>query len=191
MRLKTALLYIALAGVANTGWADTAALEALREGDMKKLAFHGEPIAAPDDVTFEANGGGDGQLADYEGKVLLLNFWATWCLPCREEMPELAALQEEFGGEDFEVVTVATGRNPPDAMARFFDEIGVDNLPLHRDPRQGFARSMGVLGLPVTVLIDAEGREIGRLQGGADWGSDSARAIVEALLEDRETAAAE
>ena len=112
----------------------------------------------------------------------MLNFWATWCAPCRVEMPQLAALQRDYGGDAFEVVTIAAGRNMPQAMQAFFDEIGVDNLPLHRDPRQALARDFGVLGLPVTVILNPEGQEVARLQGEADWAAPEARAIIEALL---------
>jgi thiol-disulfide isomerase/thioredoxin len=72
-------------------------------------------------------------LAEYEGKYRVLNFWATWCAPCRKEMPMLS-LQAELGGDDLRGRDLATGRNPPPAMKAFFEEIGVDNLPLHRDP---------------------------------------------------------
>lgn len=178
--VKSAVLYTALALVANVAIADPAAL---REGDMMKLMFHSSPMDASD-TGFIREDGTDGSLADYQGKIVLVNFWATWCAPCREEMPSLSALQTELGGEDFEVVTIATGPNPAPAMTRFFDEIGVDNLPLHTDPRQGFARSMGVMGLPVTVILDRDGMEIARLQGDADWSSDSARAVIGALVGD-------
>lgn len=95
----------------------------------------------------------------------------------------LAQLQRDYGGDAFEVVTLATGRNAPPAIKAFFAEIGVDNLPMHRDPQQAIAREMGVLGLPITVIVDPEGREIARLQGDADWSGPEARAILEALLE--------
>lgn len=94
----------------------------------------------------------------------------------------LAQLQRDFGGDGFAVVTLATGRNPPPAIKAFFDQIGVDNLPLHRDPEQAIARKMGVMALPITVIIDPSGREIARLQGDADWAGDDARAIIAALL---------
>ncbi|SLN21823.1 TlpA family protein disulfide reductase [Roseisalinus antarcticus] len=179
MSFKTALLYTGLALVANTALGD---ISDLRDGDMRKLAVHAEPMAVSD-AAFEAEDGSPVTMADHAGQIVLLNFWATWCAPCREEMPALSALQTDFGGEDFAVVTVATGRNPPQAMARFFDEIGVENLPLHRDPTQSFAREMGVLGLPVTVILDRDGQEVARLQGGADWDTESARAIVAALID--------
>lgn len=94
----------------------------------------------------------------------------------------LAALQDDLGGDAFEVLTIATGRNAPPAMKKFLDDIGATNLPRHTDARQQLARAMGVLGLPVTILIDADGREVARLTGDADWASDSARAIVEHLI---------
>ena len=182
-KVLAALVYTALALGANAALAaDIPTLEALREGDMKKLSFHAEPKPVAE-AAFTLEDGGEGVLADYAGKYVLLNFWATWCAPCRKEMPELSALQAEFGGEGFEVVTLATGRNSPAGIVKFFEKAGVDNLPRHQDAQQRVAREMAVLGLPITVLIDPEGREIARMQGDADWHSDSARAIVAALLE--------
>ncbi|MBB93635.1 MAG: thioredoxin [Rhodobacteraceae bacterium] len=182
-KVFAALVYTAIALGANAGLAaDVSVLESLRDGDMKKLNFHAEPKPVATAAFALEDGGGEGRLADYEGKYILLNFWATWCAPCRKEMPQLSALQADFGGEAFEVVTLATGRNSPAGIKKFFTEAGVDNLPRHQDPKQALAREMAVLGLPITVLIDPEGQEIARLRGDADWNSDSARAIVEALV---------
>ncbi|KJZ18016.1 TlpA family protein disulfide reductase [Loktanella sp. S4079] len=180
-KLLSALLYTALAVVANTATADTAAVEALREGNMRKLMFHEAPMRTAD-TPFVAEDGSQMTLADYSGKYVVLNFWATWCAPCRVEMPQLSALQAQLGGDRFEVVTIATGRNPQPAIDRFFGEIAVDNLPKHTDPRQALARNMGVLGLPVTIILNPEGHEIARMQGEADWSSDSAIAIMQALI---------
>jgi thiol-disulfide isomerase/thioredoxin len=181
--LVLAALYTALALGANAvRAADTAALADLRSGDMKKLVFAEAPAPAALDTAFVTAEGAEVRLSDYAGKHVLLNFWATWCAPCRKEMPMLAALQDEFGGDTFEVVTVATGRNSPAGIDRFFAEIGVSNLPRHRDPQQALARQMAVLGLPITVLLDPEGNEIARLRGDADWASDSARAIIAAMI---------
>lgn len=103
----------------------------------------------------------------------------------------LSELQNELGGEDFQVVTLATGRNLVPQMEKFFDEIGVRNLPLYRDPKQDIAREMSVLGLPVTVLIDRNGNELGRLTGDADWSSASAKAILEQVIASTRPASAD
>jgi thiol-disulfide isomerase/thioredoxin len=183
MRLFHALiLYMALAVCANTAAADIATLEGLRDGPMKKLSFHETPKPVSEAEFFLPGDAGTDTLQSYRGKFVVLNFWATWCAPCRHEMPTLSALQREFGGDRFSVVTLATGRNSPEGVAKFFAEIEADNLPRYQDPKQKIARDMGVLGLPITVIIDPEGREIARLIGDADWYSDSARAIVTALL---------
>lgn len=184
--LLSALVYTALALGAITpagpARADLAAAAGLREGDMKKLIFQETPQPVPS-VAFQlADDAGEATLEDYRGKYVLLNFWATWCAPCRKEMPQLSELQSEFGGDDFEVLTLATGRNSPTGISKFFDEIGVTNLPRHQDPKQALASQMGIFGLPITVLIDPEGNEVARLRGDADWASESAKAIIAAVL---------
>ena len=94
----------------------------------------------------------------------------------------LSELQREFGGETFEVLTIATGRNSVPGIRKFFEEVGVDNLPLYLDPKSALGRDMGVLGLPITVILDPEGREIARMRGDAEWNSDSAKAVIRALI---------
>ncbi len=180
MRIGFAVLYTALTLTANAALADMSDVTALREGTMKKLIF-AEP-AAVSEITFTDPEGGEFSLADFGGKHVLVNFWATWCAPCRKEMPMLAELQAEYGGDLFEVVTIATGRNAIPGIRKFFEDIGVDNLPLYLDPRQNLAREMAVLGLPITIILDPDGREIARMRGDAEWNSDSAKAIIEALI---------
>lgn len=177
-RILSAVLYTALMLGANSAMAD---LASLRDGDMKKLVVHS--AAKPAGTSAFTSLDGDQQtLADYKGKVILLNFWATWCPPCLKEMPTLSALQANLGGDDFEVLTIATGPNNPVKMRAFFDEIGVDNLPLLQDQRKGLAHEMAVLGLPITVILNREGQEIARLRGDADWNSDSAQTILRAAI---------
>ncbi|TCO71158.1 TlpA family protein disulfide reductase [Rhodovulum euryhalinum] len=179
--VRSLVLYTALALGANAAAADTATLEALRDGGMKKLNFHAEPKPVPDIVLVDDKGQDRG-LSDHRGQWVILNFWATWCPPCRHEMPSLDRLQARFGGPDFAVVTVATGRNSPQGIDRLFAELEIETLPKWRDPDSGLARQMGVMGLPVTVILNPEGQEIARMQGDAEWDSDSARAIVAALM---------
>jgi len=185
MRLFRLLtLYMALTLGANAAIAaDVATLEALRTGDMKKLVFHSAPQPVTEAEFFLAEDAGTATLGDYHGKFILLNFWATWCAPCRKEMPMLSELQAEFGGDGFEVLTLATGRNSPAGIEKFFTESGITNLPRHTDPKQAVAREMGVFGLPITVVLNPEGQEIARLRGDATWNSDSAKAIIAALLD--------
>jgi thiol-disulfide isomerase/thioredoxin len=157
-------------------------LEALREGDMRKLVVHPEPMASSD-VVFVAPDGGEARIADTGGKVRLLSFWATWCAPCRQEKPTLDALQRELGGPDFAVIAVATGRNDPDAIERFNEDLGITALDTWRDPETALAGAMRVPGLPVTVVLDRDGMEVARLMGGADWTSPSARAVIGYLID--------
>lgn len=173
-------LYTALMLGANAAFAPAFAggidWQAAHDGGLAKLA-PSDPTPVPD-TAFTDPDGGSHSLADYKGKVVLLNFWATWCAPCREEMPSLDRLQAQMGGDDFQVVAIAAGHNPPPAIRKFLTEAKVESLPILLDPRQQLARDMGVMGLPVTVLIDRDGNEIARLIGGADWASDTAQALI-------------
>lgn len=183
-RIVAAALYLALALGAIPSHADTTAAEALRTGDMRKLIFHSTPEAVSNASYQLADDAGTETLEAYQGKYVLLNFWATWCAPCRKEMPMLSELQTEFGGDTFEVVTIATGRNSPAGIQKFFNDANITNLPRHQDPKQKLASQMGVFGLPITVIINPEGREIARLRGDAHWSSDSAKAIIKTLIAD-------
>lgn len=190
MRKILAVLYTALALGANpaltgagvTGAAlagDLAAIEALRDGDMKKLALHATPTEVPDATFLDATDA-EMPLTQWRGKWVILNFWATWCAPCRKEMPSLLRLQQAM--PDIAVLPVATGRNAVEGIERFYEEAAVQALPVLRDPKSDFARPMGVMGLPVTVILNPEGQEVARLIGDAEWDSDSAKAIIAALM---------
>lgn len=175
-----ALVYTGLALLANPAAADLATAAALRDGDMKKLILHEAPRPFADVALVDASGA-ETRLSDHQGNWLVVNFWATWCAPCRKEMPTLSRLQDAMQDAPVEVITVATGRNQPAAIDAFFDEIGVDNMPDYRDPKQMLARQSGIMGLPVTVLLDPQGNEAGRLIGDAHWDSESAIAVLRAL----------
>jgi thiol-disulfide isomerase/thioredoxin len=176
VRKLLVVLYTALVLGANAGWAD---LAALRDGDMKKLALHEAPVAIPEAVLLDAKDG-EHSMADYHGKWVVLNFWATWCAPCRHEMPSLDRLQAAM--PEIAVVPVATGRNAVTGIERFFAEAEIKTLPILRDPKSELARGMGVMGLPVTVILNPEGQEVARLIGDAEWDSASAKAIMAALV---------
>ncbi len=176
MKAFAAVLYLGLATAANA----QGALEGVPlEGDMRKLDVAQTPREVPA-IAMQTPDNRPVSLSDYAGRPVILNFWATWCAPCREEMPALDAVAAE--GE-VAVVTLATGRNTVDGIERFFEEEGIEELPILLDPSQAAAREMSVLGLPVTVLIDAEGREVARLTGGAEWDAPEAEAVLDALKE--------
>lgn len=182
-KLLLALVYTALTTGANPALAaDADIILPLLEGDLKKLVVHEAPKATSSAPFELADEKGRASLEDYRGKYVLVNFWATWCAPCRKEMPHLSELQSEFGGEHFEVLTIATGRNSPQGIIKFFEEVGISNLPRHQDPKQALASQMGIFGLPITVLIDPAGKEIARLRGDADWASDSAKNVIKTLI---------
>ncbi|WP_407673315.1 TlpA family protein disulfide reductase [Paracoccus caeni] len=179
--LRSVLLYTALVFCANTALAGEVDWQAAKDGGLDKLVVTNDapPVA---ETTFTDPKDGTHTLADYKGQVVLVNFWATWCAPCREEMPSLDELQAELGGDDFQVVPIATGRNSVENIDRFFQETGVENLPVLLDPRQQLARQMGVVGLPVTIILDRDGNEVARLMGDADWASDAAKELVRQLI---------
>jgi thiol-disulfide isomerase/thioredoxin len=146
------------------------ALPAAAVEPPQNFAVHETPVPVPE-ISFEDAGGQPKTLADFRGKVVLLNIWATWCAPCRKEMPTLDRLQAKLGGPDFEVVALSVDRAGPDIVKKFFTEIGIEHLALNIDTSGKAMFTLGAVGLPLTLLIDREGKEIGRLIGPAEWDS--------------------
>lgn len=177
MRKFLAVLYTALAIGANPALAGD--LADLREGEMKKLALHSEPAAVPEAIFLDADDG-EVPLAQWRGKWVVMNFWATWCAPCRKEMPSLLRLQQAM--PEIAVLPVATGRNAVEGIERFYEEAGVQALPILRDPKSELARPMGVMGLPLTVILNPDGQEVARLIGDAEWDSAHAQTMIRALM---------
>lgn len=154
--------------------------QSLLTGTMSGLQVQA-PVAAPT-ATYATFDGGQGQLSDYAGEIVVLNFWATWCGPCRAEMPSLQALQDELGDDGLEVVTMAFGRHNPVQMQRFWDDAGITSLPLHLDAGTELARALGVKGLPHTFVLDRDGQVIAQLTGEADWAAPETIALFQSLL---------
>lgn len=140
------------------------------------------------DMAFVDETGRPMTLADFVGKPLLVNFWATWCVPCREEMPALDALAARYDTEEFQVVTINLdlGADGVIKAQKFLDEEGLENLPLYADSSfEAFERlktQAVAIGLPASLLLDDEGCEIAVLQGPAEWNSDDAVNVVDALV---------
>lgn len=176
MRKLLAVLYTGFVLGANPGHAD---VSALLTGDMAKMVMSEEPVALPEAALIDM-ADAPRSMEEFRGKWVVLNFWATWCPPCREEMPSLDRLQAAL--PELAVVPLATGRNDPAGMTRFFEEIGVQNLEILRDPKSELGRAMGIMGLPVTVIVNPEGQEVGRLIGDARWDSPEAQAVLKALM---------
>ncbi|MDT7950139.1 MAG: TlpA disulfide reductase family protein [Acetobacteraceae bacterium] len=140
------------------------------------------PTAAPvPDIQFMTADGTAKTLKDYAGKGVVLNFWATWCVPCVAEMPALAKLATLVDPAHVAILPLSSDRAGAAAVRRFFDEKGIEGLPILLDPRGDAARAFGSRGIPTTVLIDARGRERARLEGAADWADPSAVAAVKEL----------
>ncbi|TKB27830.1 MAG: TlpA family protein disulfide reductase, partial [Mesorhizobium sp.] len=134
----------------------------------QNFVVHEAPVPIPE-ISFEDGNGKPKTLADFHGKVVLLNIWATWCAPCRKEMPTLDRLQAKLGGPDFEVVALSMDRAGPEIVKKFFAEIGIKHLALNIDASGKAMFAIGSVGLPATLLINSDGKEIGRLIGPAEW----------------------
>ena len=146
-------------------------------GTARPFVFLKEPRA----VQFGPFADAEGRpvtMARYRGKVLLVNFWATWCAPCIHEMPTLDRLQAALGGPDFAVLTVSLDRKGMAAVGPFWQEQGYRHLPILLDSRWKTARRLGVSGLPATFLLDRRHRIVGYLLGPAAWDSPQAKAFL-------------
>ncbi len=171
----------------------------------KPLALSLDPLAkgelaafqiarAPEKLSELAFTGPEGQpmtLADFEGKVALVNLWATWCTPCRKEMPALDRLAAALGGVDFTVVPVSIDVGDSTRPAAFLEQIGVKNLPLYTDRTTEIFEAMKkrhlAIGLPVTVLLDRNGCRLGHINGPAEWDSEDGKRLIEAAIASRST----
>ena len=150
------------------------------EGELRKFIFSDGTKTLPNPVVLDMDenvveiGSNDG--------ILVINFWATWCAPCKKEMPSLNNLAENMKYDDVRIITVASGRNSKEAIESFFSDNDLVNLNKFRDPRGKIAMSYGVTALPTTVVIDPSGKEIGRIIGDIDWNTENIRAFFRNLL---------
>jgi thiol-disulfide isomerase/thioredoxin len=121
-------------------------------------------------------------LSDFKGKVVVLNIWATWCVPCRTEMPALDRLEQMLAGPDFEVVPVSIDRGGLDAVTKFYADIAVTHLAKYTDTSGQILRSLGAIGLPTTLIVDRAGNEVGRVVGPAEWDSPEVANLLRSVL---------
>jgi thiol-disulfide isomerase/thioredoxin len=157
----------------------------LAHGEVAALAVATQPLRIPD-LSFQDGAGATHRLADWQGRTVLLNLWATWCVPCRKEMPALDALEGKLGGPNFQVVTVNIDTRDPEKPRSWLKEVGVTRLAYFTDPTAKVFQDLKLIGrafgMPTTLLVDPAGCEIGTMAGPAEWASDDALKLVSAAL---------
>ncbi len=155
------------------------------KGDVAAFIPASKPLDLKN-LTFKGPGDQPVGLSDFKDKTVLLNLWATWCTPCRKEMPALDALQAELGDDDFEVVAVNLDRGGPEKPKAFLNEIGVSHLTLYQDSSNGILKDLRKVaratGLPTTILVSPEGCEIGTMYGPAEWASGEAKSLIQSAM---------
>lgn len=158
----------------------------LAHGELAALTMATTPVRLPD-LAFEDADGKPRKLSDWRGKTVLLNLWATWCVPCRKEMPALDNLQAKLGGKDFEVVAVNIDTRDPEKPKNFLKESNLTRLGYFTDQKakvfQELKATGKALGMPTSILIDAKGCEIANIAGPAEWASDDAIKLVKAAVQ--------
>ena len=147
-----------------------------------EIVYHETPRAVAAE-SFMDGRGGTLTMADFKGQVVVLNIWATWCLPCREEMPSLDRLQATLGGEEFQVVALSIDKTGLREIEYFFEDFDLDNLTIYRDEEQKLYDELGIIAIPTSLIIDREGREIGRMIGPATWDSEKMLATLMNIIE--------
>jgi len=159
----------------------------LAHGQVAALAVAHTPFLVPD-LVFKDASGRERKLTDWRGRTLLLNLWATWCVPCRKEMPALDALQNSLGGPDFEVVAINIDTRDPEKPLAFLKETGVTHLAYYSDQSakvfQDLKLAGKAFGMPTTLIVDGSGCEIGEMAGPAEWASADGVKLVSAALKD-------
>jgi thiol-disulfide isomerase/thioredoxin len=161
-------------------------VEPFAHGEVAALKPADEALKVPE-LAFRDASGQPRSLSDWHGRTVLLNLWATWCIPCRKEMPALNALQEKLGGPDFEVVAVNIDTRNPEKPKSWLQDAGVNNLAYYSDSNAKVFQDLKAIGkaigMPTTLLIDPNGCEIASLAGPAEWASDDALKLVKAAME--------
>ena len=176
--LSQVLGWLALVASSLAGLAPTPAQAA----PLEKFIAAPEPIPAPP-VTFTDGDGKTLSLEDFRGKVVLINFWATWCAPCIEEMPSLARLANALQGQDFVVLAISIDRGGAAVTRPFLDKLGAGTLATYVDVSGRAPAAFKTPGLPTSILIDREGRLLGKLLGAADWSGEAARSLIQGFLD--------
>src|SRR6516225_9402631 len=157
----------------------------LVHGEVAALTMASAPLQLPD-LTFEDAEGKPKKLSDWRGKTVLVNLWATWCVPCRKEMPALEGLQTKLKGPNFEVVAINIDTRDPEKPKKFLQDANLTSLGYFNDQKAAVfqeLKSIGrALGMPTSVLVDGQGCEIGTIAGPAQWDSEDAVKLITAAI---------
>jgi len=160
-------------------------LAPLARGEVAAVNVASSPLRLPNLVFHDAAGQAR-TLADWRGRTVLLNLWATWCVPCRKEMPALDALQQRLGGPSFEVVSINIDTRDPDKPNAWLKEVGVGKLGYYADPSAKVFQDLKAIGrafgMPTTLLVDAQGCELATIAGPAEWAREDAVKLIEAAV---------
>jgi thiol-disulfide isomerase/thioredoxin len=160
-------------------------LAPLAHGEVAALTMATVPLRLPD-LTFEDADGKPKKLSDWRGRTVLVNLWATWCVPCRKEMPALEDLQTKLGGPDFEVVAINIDTRDPDKPKNFLKDAHLTRLDYFSDQKAKVFQDLKAigraLGMPTSVLVDGQGCEIATIAGPAEWASDDALQLIKAAV---------
>jgi thiol-disulfide isomerase/thioredoxin len=160
-------------------------LAPLAQGEVAALTMATAPLKLPD-LTFQDADGNTKKLSDWRGRTVLVNLWATWCVPCRKEMPALDTLQGKLGGPDFQVVAVNIDTRDPEKPRNFLKDENLTRLSFFSDEKakvfQDLKNIGRALGMPTSVLVDGQGCEIATIAGPAEWSSDDAVKLISAAI---------
>ena len=172
-------LFFSISAIADSKYAEKT--KDIVRGELRKFIFSEKAEVLPKPLILDAN---ENMVEiGYDEDILIINFWATWCAPCKKEMPSLNSLAQNMKYEDIQIITIASGRNSKEAIDGFFDDNNLVNLKKYRDPRGRIAVKYGVTALPTTVVINPTGLEIGRIIGDIDWDTADVRSFFKKLLE--------
>ena len=172
-------LFFSISAIADSKYAEKT--KDIIRGELRKFIFSEKTEVLPKPLILDAN---ENMVEiGYDEDILIINFWATWCAPCKKEMPSLNSLAQNMKYEDIQIITIASGRNSKEAIDGFFDDNNLVNLKKYRDPRGRIAVKYGVTALPTTVVINPTGLEIGRIIGDIDWDTADVRSFFKKLLE--------
>ena len=172
-------LFFSISAIAESKYAEKT--KDIVTGELRKFIFSENTEVLPKPLILDAN---ENMVEiGYDEDILIINFWATWCAPCKKEMPSLNSLAQNMKYEDIRIITIASGRNSKEAIDDFFDDNNLVNLKKYRDPRGRIAVKYGVTALPTTVVINPTGLEIGRIIGDIDWDTADVRSFFKKLLE--------